>query len=179
MIERAKSSPLTRQPDFMHMSIPMNQLFSLWQGLPHGDLLKIAVIELERERVQLLFQVDPIVPDQLLNIALLISKPLCTMQSVLNMEPGKRLDLAAEVVDNCLSFHIGPSPACCGCVPLLSLPFWRGLYLCILPLFALSAHIPAVGIIIFSFICIISCGAPFPQHGILPKSVPVFCKYCQ
>jgi hypothetical protein len=83
------------------------------------------MIELERERVQLLFQIDPIVPDQPLDSVLLISKPLRTMQSVLNMEPGKRLDLAAQVIDNCLSFHIGPSPACCGC-RLSVLPFSPG-----------------------------------------------------
>jgi hypothetical protein len=46
------------------------------------------------------------IPDQLLNIAFLNRKPLCMMQSVLNMEPGERLDLCAEIADHFLAFHV-------------------------------------------------------------------------
>ena len=71
-------------------------------------LSEIAAVEVENERVQLLFQVDIVILDQLLNITLLICKPPGVMQPMLNVEPGKRLDLRTQIADHCLAFHIAP-----------------------------------------------------------------------
>ena len=72
-------------------------------------LSEIAAVEVENERVQLLFQVDSMILDQLLDTCFLIRKALCVMQPVLNVEPGKRLDLRTQISDHCLAFHIFPS----------------------------------------------------------------------
>lgn len=113
-------------------------------------------------RFQLPSEVDLIIPDQSGDALLLAGKALRLLKSVLNMEPGQRLNLRVQIGDHCLAFHDFPP---CRMVPTAFrtarprgvnrfIPSFPALFVC------------RGG---FIFICIVSYPALCVQCGILPK----------